>query len=49
MSVKVRAAKFPITQWSFRLQDLYIVSAFAMWSAILGLSPILVMRALASH
>jgi hypothetical protein len=30
------------------VQDLYLVTVFALWSTILGLSPVLAIRALAS-
>jgi hypothetical protein len=34
-------------RWSLAPRDLLIVSVFGMWSAVLGLSPILLLRALA--
>lgn len=37
----------PATLWAERKQDLMLVAAFATWAAILGLLPVLVLRALA--
>jgi hypothetical protein len=48
VSTAVRAARLETNRWSLGAQDLLIVSAFAMWSAVLGLSPLL-LRALILH
>jgi hypothetical protein len=45
MKHAVRTGTLATNRWSFGAQDLLIVSAFGMWSAVLGLSP-LVLRAL---
>jgi hypothetical protein len=47
MSSKIQIARLMANRWSFGARDLLIVSAFGLWSAILGLSPILLLRALA--
>ena len=38
--------KFPASTRSVWLQDILIVSSFAVWVAVLGLSPVLVFHAL---
>jgi len=40
--------KYPINRWALRAQDALMVSAFGIWSVVLGLSPILIFRVLAS-
>ena len=45
MSNNVKAARLMTNRWSCGAHDLMIVSVFGMWSAILGFSPILLLRA----
>jgi hypothetical protein len=49
MSITVRSSSFPTDGWRLRAHDLFIVSVFGMWSAILGLSPVLAFYALVSN
>jgi hypothetical protein len=34
------------SQWTERMQDLLLVSSFGVWTAVLGLSPVLAFRLL---
>jgi hypothetical protein len=47
MSSSAQTVRLMANRWSFGAHDLLIVSAFGMWSAVIGLSPILLLRALA--
>jgi hypothetical protein len=49
MSITVRTSTHPTDGWRLRVQDLFIVSVFGMWSALLGLSPVLAFYALVSN
>jgi hypothetical protein len=49
MPNSVRATRLATNPWSLGPQDLLIVSAFGIWSVILGLSPVLAYHALAWH
>jgi hypothetical protein len=49
MSITVRTSTRPTDGWRLRAQDLFIVSVFGMWSALLGLSPVLAFYALVSN
>jgi hypothetical protein len=46
MRNRVRAIKLAANPWSLGAEDLSIVAAFAMWSAIPGMSPALLFHAL---
>lgn len=47
MSTKITCStKYPISRWALRTQDVLMVSAFGMWAAVLGLSPVLLFHAL---
>jgi len=43
---KRTAAPARVAAWADRKQDFLMVSAFGMWAAVLGLSPVLLFRAL---
>jgi hypothetical protein len=45
MGITVSTTKSSTNRWSLHAHDLCIVSAFGIWSAILGLSPVLVFYA----
>jgi hypothetical protein len=45
MRTRVRATRLDTNPWSLGAQDLLMVSAFGIWSVILGLSPVLVFHA----
>jgi hypothetical protein len=47
MNSTIGITRLMANRWSFGADDLLIVSAFGLWSAILGISPILLLRALA--
>ena len=49
MSIAVRTSRSVSGGWRLRAHDLFIVSVFGMWSAILGLSPVLAFYALVSN
>jgi hypothetical protein len=49
MSIIVRTSPHPTDGWRLRAQDLIIVSVFGIWSALLGLSPVLAFYALVSN
>jgi hypothetical protein len=38
--------KYPIGHWALWRQDIFIVSAFVVWAAVLGLLPVWVISAL---
>jgi hypothetical protein len=38
--------KYPINRWALRAQDTLMVSAFGVWSVVLGVAPILLFRVL---
>ena len=38
--------RYPNARWALTLQDIRIVAAFAVWAAILGAAPILIVRAI---
>lgn len=40
--------KYPIDRWALRAQDMLMVSAFGIWSVVLGVSPILLFHVLAN-
>jgi hypothetical protein len=46
----INSPKYPIGHWALWrqdiLQDIFIVSAFAVWATVLGLLPVLVISAL---
>jgi hypothetical protein len=46
MSITVRTSRSANDGWRLRAHDLFIVSVFGMWSAVLGLSPVLAFYAL---
>jgi hypothetical protein len=46
MSITIRTGMHPTGGWRLRVQDLFIVSVFGIWSAVLGLSPVLAFYAL---
>jgi len=49
MNVQVACSpKYPVNPWALRMQDMLMVSAFGIWSAALGLAPILVFHVLAN-
>jgi hypothetical protein len=49
MNVQISCSpRYPINRWALRAQDVLMVSAFGIWSVVLGLSPILIFHALAS-
>jgi hypothetical protein len=45
MRTRVRATGLEANPWSLGAKDLLIVSAFGIWSVILGLSPVLIFHA----
>jgi hypothetical protein len=49
MSITIRTSRLPTNDWRLRAHDLFIVSVFGMWSAVLGLSPVLAFYALVSN
>jgi hypothetical protein len=40
------SAKYPISNWALGMQDFVLVSTFGIWFAVLGVSPLLIARAL---
>ncbi len=38
--------RYPISEQAQRMQDLLLVASFALWAAVLGLSPVLAFHAL---
>ena len=40
--------RYPVCERAQRMQDVLLVSSFALWAAILGLSPVLAFRLLMS-
>ena len=40
------SAKYPVARRALAMQDFLMVSAFAAWALLLGLSPVLVFHAL---
>ena len=40
--------KYPINRWALRAQDTLMVSAFGVWSVVLGVAPILIFHVLAN-
>jgi hypothetical protein len=48
MSIQIsHSAKYPISRRALVTRDILMVSAFGIWALLLGLSPVLVFRALA--
>jgi hypothetical protein len=41
-------ARYPVCKRARRMQDVWLVSSFGLWAAILGLSPVLAFRLLMS-
>ena len=41
--------RYPITERAQRMQDFLLVSSFALWTAVLGLSPVLAFHALIAN
>jgi hypothetical protein len=40
-------SRYPICKRAQRIQDVLLVSSFALWAAVLGLAPVLTFRLLA--
>jgi hypothetical protein len=40
------SAKYPVSRFASAMQDIRMVSAFAVWALVLGASPVLVFQAL---
>jgi len=45
----IHSAKYPINRWALLRQDILMVSAFSVWSVVLGLLPVLVLHALIAN
>jgi hypothetical protein len=45
----IHSTKYPINRWALLRQDILMVSAFSVWSVILGLLPVLVLHALIAN
>jgi hypothetical protein len=41
--------RYPISERAQRMQDFLLVSSFALWAAVLGLSPVLAFHALIAN
>ena len=44
----IQNTRYPICERAQRMQDVLLVSSFGLWAAILGLTPVLAWRLLAS-
>jgi len=42
----IRDTRYPICERAQRMQDIFLVSSFGLWAAVLGLSPVLAFRLL---
>ena len=42
----IKNAKYPVCERAQRIQDVLLVSSFALWAALPGLSPVLAFRLL---
>ena len=45
-SQSIQNPRYPICARARRMQDIWLVSSFGLWAAILGLSPVLAFRLL---
>jgi hypothetical protein len=42
----IRNASSAVSAWTEAMQDLFLVSSFALWAVLLGLTPVLAFRLL---
>jgi hypothetical protein len=43
----VRVDRYPTSRHAQRMQDIFLLSSFALWAVLLGLAPVLAFRLLA--